>query len=93
MLDMLLTHLLHTYCQDASYEEGLPYLRGMPEAFARCADVTLAVGERELPVHSQVLASKSAFFAGMWAGTVEHIVADMRCRAHVHGCCFHPSAA
>ena len=40
----------------------------MPEAFARCADVTLAVGDRELPVHSQVLASKSAFFAGMWAG-------------------------
>ena len=40
----------------------------MPEAFARCADVMLAVADRELPVHSQVLASKSAFFAGMWAG-------------------------
>lgn len=54
--------------QDPDYEKGLPYLRGMPEAFLRCADVVLVVGERELPVHSQVLASKSAFFAGMWAG-------------------------
>lgn len=66
-----LPHAVHLFVsapQDASYEEGLPYLRGMPEAFARCADVTLAVGARELPVHSQVLASKSAFFAGMWAG-------------------------
>lgn len=50
------------------YEAGLPYLRGMPEAFVRCADVTLVIGGRELPVHSQLLAAKSAFFASMWAG-------------------------
>jgi len=34
----------------------------------RCADVTLAIGGRELRVHSQLLAAKSAFFASMWAG-------------------------
>jgi BTB/POZ domain len=75
--------------QDASYEEGLHYLRGMPEAFARCADVTLAVGDRELPVHSQVLASKSAFFAGMWAGGAG--TADLTDQ-HITKCLVHETA-
>lgn len=76
--------------QDAEYEQGLPYLRGMPEAFMPCADVTLVVGQRELPVHSQVLASKSTFFANMWAGALPAVcihVTDAdehRCAAPAH---------
>lgn len=41
----------------------------MPEAFVRCSDVTLLIGERQLPVHSQLLAAKSAFFASMWVAS------------------------
>ncbi len=42
--------------------------QGRPAAFASCADVVLVVEGRRLPVHSQILASQSAFFANMWTG-------------------------
>ena len=43
-------------------------MQGRPAAFSACADVVLVVQGRRLPVHSQILASQSAFFANMWTG-------------------------
>ena len=50
--------------------------QGRPTAFASCADVVLIVEGRRLPVHSQILASQSAFFANMWTGAILKYNAD-----------------